>query len=117
VDPVAGSLVCIGVKEENPGGVELLQVNVLADAERATLRDLVDPSLRDGAAWNAWCTAVVSLATSPVVPTSHHFDKNTDLRIDYRPVDHYALTAMGATNYVVLIENDATNRATGVNPG
>ena len=47
---------------------------------------------------------------SPVVPTSHHFDKNTDLRIDYRPVDHYALTAMGATNYVVLIENDATNR-------
>jgi len=117
VDPTARTLVCIGVKEENPGGVELLHVNVLSDAERETLRELVDPSLRAGAAWTAWCNAVNALATEPVLPTRNSIKNNTDLQIDYIPTDHYALTAMGATNYVVLIENDATNSATGVAPG
>ena len=117
VDPAAGSLVCIGVKEDNPGGVGLLHVNVLSEAERETLRHLVDSSLRAGDAWTAWCAAVDALAAAPVQPTRTHFENNTDLRIDYIPADHYALTALGATNYVVLIENDATNRATGVNPG
>ncbi|MGI5869130.1 MAG: hypothetical protein ACOX9C_06795 [Kiritimatiellia bacterium] len=116
VDPAAKALVCIGVKEENPGGVELLHVNVLSDAERGTLLDLVDPSLRSGAAWAAWSAAVDLLATRPVAPTRPAIVNNTDLQISYIPADHYALTAMGATNYVVLIENDATNRATGVSP-
>ena len=117
IDPVARTLVCIGAKEDNPGGVELLHVNVLSDAERQTIRELVDPSLRTGNAWKAWEDAVNALATKPVVPTDTYFVNTTDLRIDYIPTDHYALTAMGATNYVVLIENDATNRATGVSPG
>jgi hypothetical protein len=117
VDPAAGLLVCIGAMEDNPGGVELLHVNVLSAEERQTLLDLVDPSLRTGDAWSAWRGAVNALATAPVRPTTPRFQRNTDLRIDYIPADHYALTAMGATNYVVLIENDATNRATGVAPG
>lgn len=117
IDPTAQKLVCIGAKEDNPGGVELLHVNVLSDAERTTLLDLVDTPLRTGTAWTAWYDAVNGLATNPVLSTSAYFDNNTDLKIDYDPVDHYALTAMGATNYVVLIENDATNSATGVNPG
>lgn len=117
VDPAAGRLVCIGAKEDNPGGVELLHVNVLSAEEQKTLLDLVPSPLRSSAAGTAWSAAVNGLARNPVQPTRPHFKNNTDLRIDYSPADHYALTALGATNYVVLIENDATDSATGVNPG
>ena len=117
VDPAAAQLVCIGVKEDNAGGVELLHVNVLSDDERQMLLDLVDPTLRNGSAWTAWRAAVNALATVPVTPVTAHYENNTDLKLVYIPTDHYALSAMGATNYVVLIENDADNQETGVKAG
>jgi len=104
-------LVLIGRKDDDTVGQ--LHVNVLADCERTALnalvKDVTEESLVD-----KWSDAVLKLGKSPVVPTVTKLDYNAvtkkyDYQSTYDAPDHYAITAMGLTNWVVIIENDATN--------
>ena len=97
-----------GEQENNPAGVSLLHVNVLNDDEREVLSKLLDDTA-SAAGKTAWRTAIAALATKCVKPSPHGAVSAKEDRIDYSPRDHYALFSMGATNYVTLIENDATN--------
>ena len=103
-----------GARVESAAGADILYVNVLNAAEREALKGIVASGSVHKATWN---TAISSLAVNPVRPSPSAFSGLGELRIAYVPVDHYALTAMGGTNHVVLIENDATNKLTGVDEG
>ena len=113
---VTNCLKLVGEKEDNSGGVELLHVNVLSDSERGALETLLDEtaSTKGKAAWRA---AIAKLATKAVRPSPHTQVSGVEDRIDYIPRDHYALFSMGSTNYVTIIENDATNALMAVNEG
>ena len=62
--------------------------------------------------WEAWCKAVAALGAEKVEPNRMTATAN-ELKTTYQPRDSYALSAVGNTNWVVLIENDAptTNAA------
>ena len=106
-----------GEKENNSAGVSLLHVNVLDEAEHAALYKLLD-DVAPSAGRDAWHAAIDALATKRSVKPSRHTVVSTkEDRIDYEPRDHYALFTMGATNYVTLIENDATNALMNVAEG
>ena len=114
--PLASCMKLIGEQEDNPGGVELLHVNVLNSEERAALAALVD----DSASANGkkrWKAAVEALATACVKPSHHAVISQVEERIDYSPRDHYALFTLGATNYITVVENDTTNKLMGVTEG
>lgn len=116
-NPSADVSACLCLKgklEERATGVDLLHPNVLNASERQALKDVV---ASDHAKKAMWDIAISALATEPVLPSPAVFKPNGELGVGYRAADHYALTAMGQTNYVVLIENDATNALTGVKVG
>ncbi|MBR3584160.1 MAG: hypothetical protein IKO01_12045 [Kiritimatiellae bacterium] len=96
----------VGEREDNPGAVSLLHVNVLSDDERDTLAHLVDETAENGDAISLWQSAIATLATNAVRPSVLATDTGEPV-VSYTPSDHYALFTMGATNYVTLIENDA----------
>ncbi len=105
-----------GEMEDNAAGVSLLHVNVLSDSERETLSTLLD-DVASSAGKTAWKAAIAKLATAPVLPSPHVLVSDSEDRVAYKPRDHYALFSMGATNYVTLIENDATNATMNVAAG
>ena len=106
---VTNCLKLVGQMEDNPGGVSLLHVNVLNQDERDALANLIND--------NAWRQAIAGLAKTCVQPSPHEQKSSKEDRIDYRPRDHYALFTMGATNYVTIIENDATDERMNVAAG
>ena len=113
---VANCLKLVGQMEDNAGGVSLLHVNVLNEEERKVLRELLDKTADDkGRA--AWHTAIDNLAKNPVDPHTYIARDTSEERIDYLPRDHYALFTKGATGYVTIIENDATNALMNVSSG
>ena len=114
--PLDSCMKLIGEQEDNPGGVELLHVNVLNNEERAALSALVDDSASENGKKN-WKAAVEALATSCVKPSPHAVISRIEDRINYSPRDHYALFTMGATNYITIVENDSTNKLMGVSEG
>ncbi len=107
-------LCLMGKLEASEAGADILYVNVLDDAERQALKDIVPDGADNKSQWDV---AIDALATVPVLPSAASLPTDGELAIEYLPVDHYALTAMGGTNYVVLVENDATNPQTGVQEG
>ena len=113
LDATNNKLCFVGVRETSAAGVSILYPNVLSDQERNKVLALARST---GAAYTDWRNAVEGLATAPVVPNAVS-RRGAEISTEYSPVDHYALTAMGGTNYVVLIENDATNRTMGVTDG
>ena len=56
-----------GEREDNPGGVSLLHVNVLSDSERETLKTIVDKTASE-AGKAAWRTAIDALAKRRIEP-------------------------------------------------
>ena len=108
LDASNNTLCFIGERVEKNAGVTILYPNVLSEAERRAAISLVKP---EAEGYEAWETAINALAVAPVVPNTMGTEKNSGSEITtvYKPVDHYALTAMGGTNYVTVIENDATD--------
>lgn len=113
LDTTNDKLCFIGERESSAAGVSVLYPNVLSAQERSKVLALVSS---DNARYAMWEDAVNSLATSPVVPNEMS-RQDSEVFTKYSAVDHYALSALGGTNYVVLIENDATNRTMGVTDG
>ena len=99
-----------GELKSSAAGASVLYPNVLSERERAAVKSLVSAEMatKQPAAYRLWTSAVAALATSSVRPNTVS-RVNTEFFTAYSPVDHYALAAMGATNYVTIIENDATN--------
>lgn len=114
-DATVGRLCFVGVRDERKAGVTVLYPNVLTDSERQDVLDLVNPEMSGTHAveYAQWVDAVRSLAIAPVVP-NRTIVSGTELSVTYTNVDHYALTALGHTNYVVLIENDSKLKSMGV---
>lgn len=112
IDPSTDRLVLRGVKESNAGGVELIYVNVLSPEDVASVKALVG-EFTAAEPYQKFIDALETLGSlAPVEPT-HVGEGLRDGYLQsvatYQPPDHYALTAMGMTNWVVTIENDATN--------
>ncbi len=105
-----------GERRSSAAGASVLYPNVLSDAERALVLALVPADYRKGDVYTRWQTAVAGLAAAAVRPNAASV-VNAEVFTGYSAVDHYALAAMGATNYVTLIENDATNKTMGVSSG
>lgn len=103
-----------GERVESAAGADILYVNVLNDTERTALMAIVADGVDNKMTWD---DAITKLATDPVLPSVAALTVNGELKIAYTAVDQYALTAMGSTGYVVLIENDATPGLTGVQEG
>ena len=112
LDPTANRLVLQGVKESNPGGVELLHVNVLSSEDYDSVLKLVEDS-RGSEVYNSFKSALDKVkAFKPVEPTTVEIADRDGIQqpvATYEAPDHYALVTMGMTNWVVVIENDATN--------
>ncbi|MCR5751477.1 MAG: hypothetical protein K6G91_05925 [Kiritimatiellae bacterium] len=105
-----------GVLESNAGG-DLLWPNALNASEKDAIKALVVDSHPKKAKWDA---LVDKLPTTPVRPSVLGVQKADPTKpgVEYIARDHYAITAMGATNYVTIIENDApVGGATGVRDG
>ncbi|MBO7131349.1 MAG: hypothetical protein J6V65_04315, partial [Fibrobacterales bacterium] len=64
-----------------------------------------------------WDKLVDTLPRVPFEPSSTGVNFLGKPNVLYLPKDHYALTAMGATNYVTIIENDSTVPAMRVEDG
>ena len=108
-DPAADNNNClkfVGRLVEHTGGLSYLQLNVLSDAERATLVELANGAHKDEDR-KKWVAAITSLAVRRV---------DTD---DTKAIVNYALTHMGpgAGGFVTLIENDTTNPVFRVSAG
>ena len=114
-DSTNGKLCFIGEREGSAAGATILYPNVLSRQDRDKVLELVpdDVAASEAAAYATWGIAVNQLARCAVRPSTATI-ASSEIRTDYAPVDHYALTTMGGTNYVTLIENDATNVAMGV---
>ena len=108
VDTTSGKFCVTGQREASASGVSLLYPNVLSRSEREALQQIVDPAVQtsQSAAYGRWLGLCRAIAQNPILPNTPVRD-GTEISMVYRPVDHYALTAMGGTNYVVLVENDA----------
>ena len=101
--------VCLkGELETNAGG-SILYPNVLNDGEKSAIKALV---VNSHPKKNDWDNLIDTLPMTPIEPSVLSVVSNK-ASVAYEPRDHYALTAMGATNYVVLIENDAPTNADG----
>ena len=101
--------VCLkGELETNAGG-SILYPNVLNKGEKDAIKALVANS---HSRKNDWDKLIDTLPMTPLTPSVLSVTNNK-ATVAYTPRDHYALTAMGATNYVVLIENDAPTNADG----
>ena len=112
VDPSNDTLVMKGVKESNPGGVELLHVNVLTRALADSVLALTakDSSGEVYGLFKAALDEIVQLGRKIPTNVGWRWDGvRYVIGADYTAADHYALTAMGQPGYVVLVENDATN--------
>ena len=106
-DNTTQNLCFIGERVEKNAGATILYPNVLSAAERTAILGLVKTNAEG---YRAWTNAVNKLALAPVQPNTMATSSETDeIVTTYRPVDHYALTALGPTNYVVIIENDASD--------
>ena len=103
----------IGEREVNAGG-SILYPNVLNQSEIDAIKALVS---NDHAKKATWDSLIDKLPRTPVEPSTLGVAANGKARVDYVPKDHYAITAMGATNYVTIIENDSTNVAMRVEDG
>ncbi len=112
IDPTTDRLVLKGVKESNPGGVELIHLNILSLDDVAAVKALVE-DFKNKSEYALFIAALDQLAAlGPARPTTVAEGlRNGRLEAvaTYSAPDHYALTAMGKTNWVVVIENDATN--------
>ncbi len=99
------ALQLLGRLVEHPGGLSYLQLNVLNEAERAALKNVV--TVADTNRLAAWHTAIEELAANRVAAS------------DIKAVVNYALTHMGpgGGGYVTLVENDTTNAIFGVRDG
>jgi hypothetical protein len=115
--PVTSCLKLVGEREDNPGGVALLHVNVLSPAERELIAGLVDDTAEDQGAKTLWHNAISNLAVNSVCPSVLSSSANDEPKVSYYPRDHYALFSMGQIGYVTLIENDSTNEMMNVSPG
>ena len=117
-DSTNGKLCFIGERESSAAGATILYPNVLSRQDRDKVLELVpdDVAASEAAAYATWGIAVNQLARCAVRPSTATI-ASSEIRTDYAPIDHYALAAMGGTNYVTLIENDATNVAMGVTAG
>ncbi len=104
--PVDSCLKLIGEREDNPGGVSLLHVNVLSPSERESIARLVDDTAELEDAKTLWRMAVSNLAVNSACPSVLSSTNNEPV-VTYTPRDHYALFSMGQNGYVTLIENDA----------
>ena len=113
-DNTTQRLCFIGERVVKNAGATILYPNVLSAAERTAVLRLV----RDDAAGRAaWIAAVEKLATAPVLPnTMSSANQGSEVTTTYQPVDHYSLAAMGPTNYVVIIENDASDEQMAKDP-
>lgn len=101
---VTNCVTLIGKLETNAGG-SILWPNVGNQAEIEALKGLAPEGLETSKRV-AWENLIDGLGLSaPVVPTTVTDPLDPD--VAYIPRDHYALTAMGQTNYVTIIENDA----------
>ena len=106
--------VCLmGERVVNAGG-SILYPNVLNQGELDAIKALVPSGNEKKSAWDSM---INTLPLTPVVPSTLGVAKNGKALVDYIPKDHYAITAMGATNYVTIIENDATNALMRVEDG
>jgi len=100
-------LVLVGRKDDDTVGE--MHMNVLESCERDALKAMVPAG---SAIADQWQKAVDGLPDYPVLRTTTSNAVNavtgrTECKAFYDPRDHYALTAMGLTNWVVIIENDA----------
>ena len=104
---------CVCLKGElatNAGG-SILYPNVLNGNEKAAIKGLVPAGHANKTQWDG---LVETLPTTPVTPSTLTVTADgAKASVSYAVKDHYALTAMGATNYVTLIENDAPTNAAG----
>ena len=118
VDGTNDKLCLVGELESSAAGASVLYPNVLSSEERAKVLALVDAdkATSQKVAYAAWTNAVNRIAKSAVRPNASSV-VNAEIFTAYKPVDHYGLAAMGGTNYVTLIENDATNRTMAVSDG
>ncbi len=106
--------VCLeGERVVNAGG-SILYPNVLNQSEIDAIKALVASGHEKKAAWDS---LVDTLPRTPVEPSTLGVAANGKACVDYVPKDHYAITAMGATNFVTIIENDSTNVAMRVEAG
>ena len=106
--------VCLmGERVVNAGG-SILYPNVLNQGEIDAIKALV---ATDNAKKSTWDSLIDKLPRTPVVPSTLGVAKNGKAFVDYIPKDHYAITAMGATNYVTIVENDSTNSVMRVEDG
>ncbi len=109
--PIESAIGLIGEKEDNAASTSLLYLNVLTDTERNALKNFF--TFSDTTLQNAWNNAIQNLAKDVVEPNTYTLKKpsnGTHIAIQYNPVDHYAMTAVGGeVGYVTLIENDSTN--------
>lgn len=113
LDPTADPTECVALKgelDEPAAGAAILKLNVLSAAERTALKHLVDEKNPYATAWSKMLDA---FAGEPIaachyyrIPSNERYTTKNETRVEYLPVDRYALTAMGGTNYVTLIEND-----------
>ena len=111
VDSTNDKLCFIGERVAKNAGVTILSPNVLSAAERKALEDIM--VVDDATKRAQWKALIADLATDVIVPNVLVADPKggSEVRQLYGAVDHYALTANGGTNYVVLIENDASRKA------
>ena len=114
LDSTNNKLCFMGEMQTSAAGASILYPNVLSASEREIVKAL--PRAGTDSDVKEWTAAVNKLATAAVRP-SVGSSLNGEIVTAYKPVDHYALAAMGATNYVTLIENDATNSAMSVSAG
>ena len=114
LDSTNNKLCFMGEMQTSAAGASILYPNVLSVSEREIVKAL--PRSGTDSDIKTWTAAVNKLATTAVRP-SVGSSLNGEIVTAYKPVDHYALAAMGATNYVTLIENDATNSAMSVSAG
>lgn len=105
-----------GKREQKTGGQEVLYINVLNDQERQALKAIVPDRNQYKGFWDGMIDRLARTSVQPSVPKWTGARAN-DLAFTYTPRDHYALTAMGATNYVVIIENDTTHALMNVKAG
>ncbi len=126
LDSTNNKLCFMGELQSSKAGASILYPNVLSAEERKLVSALhrVSSNTTDTAAATArdmWTNTVAALARTAVSPNTNPVNTNAvakgEIFTEYSPVDHYALAAMGATNYVTLIENDATNKTMGVSAG
>lgn len=113
IDPSTNRLVLKGVKESNPGGVELLHVNVLSQEDYESVLALVK-EFEGKPHYNTFKKALDEIkALPPKEPTEVKLMNrggHEQATAIYQAPDHYSLVTMGMTNWVVVIENDATNK-------